>query len=130
MEVLPDEIIVQIYGSLKTKDLHNCVNVAKRFRSICFDTKLSYTQYLQNKMREWLKGNFPKVEPLADNALFPAIPAVESQIWHYSFTKELRNRLVFRLLLAKYPRLERHSSKRMAKRYSGKLIVFLLINHK
>ena len=130
MENLPEETILQIYGSLETKDLHNCAKIAKRFRSICFDTNLSYKHYLQNKMREWLKKKFPKVEPLADTAFFLAIPAPSSQIWHYLFTEELRNRLVFMLFLAKYPRLESHSSKGMAKRFSGKLIVFLSINHK
>ena len=39
---VPNEIVIKIYGYLKTIDLSNCAQVSKRMRSLCFYKSLDY----------------------------------------------------------------------------------------
>ena len=39
---VPNEIVMKIYGYLKTIDLSNCAQVSKRMRSLCFYKSLDY----------------------------------------------------------------------------------------
>ena len=39
---VPNEIVIKIYGYLKTIDLLNCAQVSKRMRSLCFYQSLDY----------------------------------------------------------------------------------------
>ena len=39
---VPNEIVIKIYGYLKTIDLSNCSQVSKRMRSLCFYKSLDY----------------------------------------------------------------------------------------
>ena len=97
---LPDEIILRIFGYLDLKDLDQCARVSKRVRQICLDDSLKYNEFLLN---EWMIGNFPKVYALNTPL---AIPLPKSRNWHESFQFELRNCMVFRLIMATLPKLK------------------------
>ena len=97
---LPDEIIIKIFGYLNLKDLDQCARVSKRIKQICLDNSLKYNEFLSN---EWMTRQFPKEHALNTPL---AIPLQQSQIWHQSFLPELRNCMVFRLVLATLPKLK------------------------
>lgn len=97
---MADEILLKILSYLDIKDLDQCAKVSKRVRQICLDDTLKYNEFLMN---EWMTGKFPKVHAL-NTPLSVDMP--QSKPWHKSFLSELRNCMVFRLILATLPKLK------------------------
>jgi len=103
---LPNEILFKIFSYLPIQDLHQCSLVSKRLREICLSDKFEkYNLFLQtiDELKEKI-GESKRVFNLRSSLALPLTQRMKD--WQVPFLPEVRNYVIFRLILATLPKLE------------------------